>query len=102
MQRCIDWVDIILYDSSEMPTRVCGRYEESTKIFVDGYNKIDFEFVSNRRTQKRGFWITAQCVDRNSSHQNALVQSGPSYQYCSRPHFSKPPRILVGCFNYKE
>ena len=97
---CVDWVDILFYDSNDGP--LCGRKEKSDKVFMVGSDRMDFKFVSNRFAEAKGFFFVVQCADSNLGQQNASVQlRPPSNQYCSRPCCSKPPIVVVSCKSFE-
>ena len=55
---CVDWVDHHTLDSH----RLCGIREPNT-VYSDGSNEMHIEFVSNRRSQSKGFQYFVTCID---------------------------------------
>ena len=96
-QECIDWVEIE-YRNLGTSQKFCGSGEVG-QVHVENANEMQIEFVSNRRTDNRGFQYFVTCItpgfDKNAVNLGVARPSASIPSSFFRPNqCSQPPNVL--------
>lgn len=113
VKECLDWVELS-YTNLGTTKRFCASGEVG-EVHVDGANELIFEFVSNRRTEKRGFQYFVKCFDpgfdENALNVGVVAPPSPSFsnvpenpdfnfKLCSEPpSMTSRPNFIEVCSN---